>query len=147
MDAFVNKWNGKQVTILIDKDDSERLSASGDLDGLWVSKKGQHLYVQNRAKKYLHRLIMNPTKGLVVDHINRNTLDNRKSNLRVVTIQENLRNQKRLNNKTGVTGVAVMGDKFTAQIKHNYKKIHLGVFKTIEEATVARKEAETRLWA
>lgn len=44
---------------------------------------------------YLHRLIMNCPEGMVVDHINGDTLDNRKVNLRVCTRSENLLNRHR----------------------------------------------------
>lgn len=43
-------------------------------------------------KIYLHHYICPPMPGMVTDHINRNRLDNRRDNLRVVTVSENLRN-------------------------------------------------------
>lgn len=51
----------------------------------------------------MHRFIMNCPRDKVVDHINHDTLDNRKQNLRIVTQFEN--NQNLRNNKSGVTGV------------------------------------------
>lgn len=116
--------------------------------GIYLSKSGPFLYVRIKPhKKFLHRAIMNAPKGMVVDHIDRNPLNNRRSNLRVVSIQENLRNQKRPNNKTGYTGVAIAyGGKYSAQIKVNYKKIHLGIFNTIEEAYQARLKAEKKYY-
>ena len=55
----------------------------------------QHrLNKKNGNKLYLHRVIMNVKKGELVDHINHNTLDNRKRNLRACTQQQNLRNRK-----------------------------------------------------
>jgi hypothetical protein len=44
---------------------------------------------------YLHRLITGAPKGKVVDHINRDPLDNRRANLRIVTQVENERNSAR----------------------------------------------------
>jgi hypothetical protein len=114
-----------------------------------IHKVGGYYYQRiSPSKKNLSRIISKCPKGLQVDHINRNTLDNRRCNLRNVTQQENLRNQKRANNKTGYTGVALhkQTGKFTAQLKHNYKKIHLGIFKTIEEAYNARQAGELKYW-
>lgn len=134
--------------VLIDKVDYDKINGYGSL---YLSKAGQFLYVRinHKGRKLsLHRIIMDCPINMVVDHINRNTLDNRKINLRIVTIQENLRNQKRPNNRTGYTGVAIYpGGRFTAQIKHNYVKYHLGIFNTPEEAYVVRQEAERRYWS
>ncbi len=44
-------------------------------------------------KVYMHRLIMNNPIGLVVDHINNQTLDNRRENLRIVSQSENIANR------------------------------------------------------
>ena len=139
----ISPKHGKQI-VLVDKDIYYKCLDSG----LYVHKIGQFLYVRIKpTKQYLHRFVMNPPKNKVVDHINRDTLDNRRSNLRICTIQQNLQNQKRTNNKTGHTGVAIykLGKGgFSAQIKINYKKIHLGVFRTIKEAFKVRKQAEKK---
>ena len=97
------------------------------------------------GKIRLHRLIMDCPDDMVVDHINHNSLDNRKFNLRVCTLQQNNKNQKKKsNNKSGVIGISwdKSRRKWCAQIMYNRKHIHLGRFKTKEEAIQARKQAE-----
>lgn len=135
---------GKHI-ILLDNKDYKEIEKS---NGLYLNRVGKYLYARIKPKKvYLHRLFSGAKKGEVTDHINRNTLDNRRRNLRVGTIQDNLRNQKRSNNKTGYTGVAIAYDgKYSAQIVINYKKKHLGIFNTIKEALEARKKAERKYW-
>ena len=102
--------------------------------------------IKGTTKKIrIHRLIMDCPDNMVVDHINHNPLDNRKSNLRICTQQQNNKNQKKkTNNKSGVIGVSWdrSRGKWCAQIMHNNKHIHLGRFDTIEEAIEARKHAE-----
>lgn len=85
----------------------------------------------------LHRFLMNPQKNMVVDHINHNRLDNRKSNLRICTQQQNCMNKK-------CTGVFFDNSKnrWCARIMINGKSKHLGYFKTKEEAIEVRKQAE-----
>jgi len=97
--------------------------------------------------KFLHRIIMDDPEDLVVDHINRNRLDNRRENLRIVSQQENGMNlsmSKR--NKSGVAGVHwnKTRDKWQAQISYKYKHIFLGYFEKLEDATKTRKDAEMK---
>lgn len=95
----------------------------------------------------LHRLIMGVDKGFDVDHINHDTSDNRKCNLRIVTRSQNNMNVRLQKNSTSkVTGVVFdkARNKYKAQIGVNYKNIVLGRFDTIEEAIQARKDAEKK---
>jgi hypothetical protein len=144
-----SKKYGK-MTILVDDDDYVKMQKDF-VNMKWsITKNHNGFYAQKRVNKkniYLHRYIMNFPNGYV-DHFNRNTLDNRKENLRVTTNANNLRNGNiRKNNKTGVRGVYYDKNrkKFVASIKVNYKTIHLGRFKTLEEAKQKRLEAETNL--
>ena len=83
------------------------------------------------------------------DHINRNKLDNRKSNLRPCTQQENCRNRsKQSNNKSGFIGVYwdKYYNKWVAQIKNNQKTIKLGSFTNKNDAVIARLKAEKDIY-
>lgn len=85
----------------------------------------------------MHRLITGATKGFVVDHINGDTLDNRKTNLRICTHRENLRNQKPQKNKSSkYKGVSYHKNqkKWVAYIRLPNKLVHLGSFDTEIEA-------------
>jgi hypothetical protein len=87
--------------------------------------------------EWLHRLVAQTPEGLVGDHINGNPLDNRRKNLRNCTQRQNLMNTSKKNtNKSGVKGVSYhkKSGKWVAQIYENGKKVHLGVFGSIEEA-------------
>jgi hypothetical protein len=94
----------------------------------------------------LHRFVMGCTykDGKVVDHIDGNTLNCQKSNLRLCTNTENVRNQKlHKNNKSGYKGVSRCKDakKWQAYICINRKTINLGSFNCPEDAHEAYKEA------
>lgn len=94
----------------------------------------------------MHRLVLGVTDPKIsVDHIHHNHADNRKSELRIVSQQENIYNsQIRKDNKSGHTGVhydAAHG-KWRARIEVNGKRIHLGFFLNEADAISARKNAE-----
>ena len=80
----------------------------------------------------LHREIMNPPKGLLVDHRNNNSLDNRRANLRLATHIENLYNRQKTRSKTTSRFIGVSFDKgrerWCAYINDGGKRIWLGSF-------------------
>ena len=86
-----------------------------------------------------HHLVIDCESGIVRDHKNRNKIDNRKENLRVVTYSENNSN-RHYKNKTGYRGVSKNGSGFSARVFINGKNKYLGTYRTIEEAVKARKE-------
>jgi len=96
-----------------------------------------------RSKNQLvHRLIWLMSYGEIpeedIDHINGNRSDNRLENLREVSRMENLWN--RHNVKGYIFNPSTR--KYQARICHNYKRIHIGVFDTPEEATAAYMKAK-----
>ena len=119
-----------------------------------ISGNGHKFYAARFVKKgpgktktiYLHREIMKPPAGLLVDHRNTNTLDNRRTNLRPATHSQNTCNRlksKRKNVSSQFVGVYL--DKRTgrwiSQIAYRRKKLHLGVFDTEMAAARAHDEA------
>lgn len=101
-------------------------------------------YVSNYKYGLIHRYIMKCPKGKYIDHINHDTLDNRKSNLRICTNAENCRNTiSTKNDKSKYKGVSwyKRDSVWTSQIHLNYKKIHLGRFISEIEAAKAYDKA------
>ena len=85
--------------------------------------------------------------ALEIDHINGNTLDNRWSNLREVTISEQNRNLGlKKTNTSGICGVYWFKStkSWRAKIDFDKKQIHLGFYKNFFEACCARKSAERK---
>ena len=102
-------------------------------------------YIKNNKSKLIHRYLYETYKpnediiNLEIDHINRNKLDNRMSNLRVATSGQNNYNRES-KNKTGYRGVHKDKKKYNARIK--YKGEEYGVYglETKEEAALAYNE-------
>ena len=94
---------------------------------------------------FLHHIVLgNPKKGMVTDHINMDTLDNRKKNLRFATHSQNHANEpKQKNNTSGYKGVWLNklkskdSKKWVANILFQGKKQCLGIYFTPEEAAQA----------
>ena len=127
--------------VLIDKEDIEKIQKyywNVKPDGNNKTK----FYVQTTEKGkriHLHRYILNLPKyngKNCVDHRNGNTLDNRKENLKVCTLKENLQNMKlSKRNKCGIKGVSWCNSQQRWRVYKN--KTYLGSFKTVEEARTA----------
>lgn len=103
-----------------------------------------------RGTVILHRLLMGTTNAEHIDHINNDTLDNRRSiNLREASFAENMQNVKGpyKNNKCGIKGVYwdKKAGKWKAQIKIDKKVKFLGYFLTKEEAGKKSEEARAAM--
>jgi len=101
-------------------------------------------YVVSRFNKKIismHRLIMGFPEGLDVDHIDGNTLNNRKSNLRSVTHRQNSQNRKKIIKKTSVYNGVYYDKRARGWVSRIHdlqgKSIWLGVFVTEKEAAIA----------
>ena len=93
---------------------------------------------QKQRKIYMHKEILQ-VKGFFTDHKNGNTLDNRRTNLRAATNQQNQLNRgKPSNNRTGYKGVyPTWGGRWRARLFIHRKGINGGTYDTKEEAATA----------
>jgi hypothetical protein len=131
--------------VLIDADDAERVSkhtwhvlraSSARIDFATDVQKPNG----KQAKLYLHRFLKQCPDGFDVDHIHHNYLDLRKSELRIVTRQQNSQNMRSHRNTTSrFKGVHwhKQKSKWQALIGHNYKNVHLGYFPSERDAALA----------
>ncbi len=130
----VNLTNCKEI-MLCDLSDWERLKK-------FCWSKGYTGYAEARVNGRtvpFHHLVIDCEKGMVRDHINRNKLDNRRENLRVVTYSLNNTNRS-YKNKTGERGISKNGSGFSARAFIDGESKYLGTYRTIEEAAKARNE-------
>ena len=129
------------VYTIVDDEDYKELSKYH-----WYIFTGGYAYNEKLGK--MHRFLMNPDSGLVVDHINHNRLDNRKCNLRVCTQQQNQFNRRpKSDSRTGYKGVKICTldsgkKKYKASICCDGIQHYYGWFDTPEEAA-----AEYNKWA
>jgi HNH endonuclease len=94
---ITNALTFKKFYTIIDREDLEKVKQNAYRVNLTMNETTYAVYTcqTTRTSKRLHRLIMNTPKGLVVDHINHNGLDNRKENLRNCTLAENNQNKRK----------------------------------------------------
>lgn len=138
----------RRYVALVDEADYEFLSqfkwfATGE-SKCWVyaaTNKGS----RNRP---MHRILMGEPIGFKVDHWDGDTLNNRRSNLRVCSNAENIRNMKIRGGTSQFKGVYWNKDRkhWRAQIMLDYKKRNLGGFSTEEDAARAYDAAALRLF-
>lgn len=98
--------------------------------------------IDGRTKNVrMHRVILDPPSHLYVDHVNGDTLDNRRRNIRICTPGENVCNRRvQYNNPTGFKGVLrnpKTGLPFIVRIRFNGISKHVGTFATAEAAARA----------
>jgi hypothetical protein len=107
-----------------------------------------HQRIDGKDKTVLiHRIIMGAKKGEIVDHINGNTLDNRRQNLRICTNAENCRNKKiHSDNQNGFKGIRKHKNFWQAKVTKDYKDYYAGSFKTPLEAAIAYNKKAKELF-
>ncbi len=137
-------YTSKGEEFYFDIEDYDRIK-----DYCWYLHRGYVISVEAQTNKeiYFHRLILPYMSNRVIDHINHQTNDNRKNNLRIVTQSENQMNKKKQSNNTsGVTGVYYDNkyNRWYSVINYNKNVLHLGHYNKFDDAVKARKEAEEK---
>ena len=143
-----NRDNTKSGEFIIDLEDIEKVKYLK-----WRLDTNSRVITGNQHKKlhiYLSRYLMGLERGddLVVDHINGDWYDNRKSNLRVCTQAENLLNRNVINSVSTYKGVFYDKERsrWEVEIRYHGKKYHLKRWRLLQEAVYARYVAECKLF-
>ncbi len=114
-------------------------------NGKTVYARRGELHCGKSRTVFLHRVILGILDPKIqTDHIDRNGLNNRRTNLRVATRSENMRNKgAQRNNKSGFKGVSWNADmrKWEAKINILGRQTRLGMFDAVEAAHAAYREA------
>lgn len=133
---------------LVDDEDFDYLNQwkwyANNLKGKFYAVRSESINKKYTGCLLMHRVIMNPTKGLVVDHINGDTLNNQKNNLRNCTHADNIKNQKlSISNKTGFRGVSWHKNNkvYESRIRSNNISYYIGSFNNPIDAAKAYNEA------
>ena len=138
-----NRQGNEKCRAIIDLDDIKKVK-----DYNWCENGAGYIIsnkTQSHPKLYLHRFIIDYSDEKFIDHIDGNTMNNRKSNLRIVNPQQNMMNRRAVKpTKSGVVGVNYVRktNKWKAVIMINRKTIFLGYYNDLEEAIEVRKQAE-----
>lgn len=149
-DNYTVGFTKQNTPFVIDKEDYDKIR-----DYRWTDNHDGYIatVINIGNKKYktifLHRLITNCPSDKVVDHINHDKTDNRKSNLRICTRQENNRNRRLAkNNISNTTGVYYNKEiqKWIAYIMVDKEQKYLGSFDNIDDAIRVRGKAQSNIF-
>lgn len=134
--------NSDRVAVIDDED-------SPLLNFTWSINASGYAY-RTADHVFMARTVIHAIEGYIVDHIDGDTLNNRRANLRQVLPRENARNlaAAQKDSFAGFIGVGWHGGrgKWQASIRADGKLHHLGLFADVEDAKRARAEAEIRIW-
>lgn len=139
-------YNNKGI-VLVDDIDYERLNkytwslhkscvqTCTKVDGKWIIRK-------------IHHCILNKVSGLEIDHIDRNYLNNQRSNLRLVTPSQNAINKAKVSGTSRFKGVCwdKSRNKWMSYIKKDKKRIHIGRFINEIDAALSYNEMALKLF-
>lgn len=125
---------------LVDKLDAPRIGQHK-----WRLAKGYAVTTVDHVLVQMHSMIMGFREGLIVDHEDRDPLNNQRYNLRWATHAENMRNRMSSCGKSKFKGVVPTKSAWIAQIKSHGKKHYLGAFASERRAAMAYDQAAIRL--
>ena len=148
MRLLINKA-GVTYTVLYDEQDHPLISKNSWCVSFMRSGKPRVESRINQKLVRLHRLIAGAVeKDQKADHINGNTLDNRRQNLRLVTREQNMQNLHGANkkNSTGVRGVCKRERRYIARATLNRKRIYVGSFSNLKDAENAIKYIDLKIF-
>lgn len=144
VEVSLTDLSGQQHRVVVDAADAHLLANS-----TWRIRRGGYVVRQYGGQTiFLHRLILAPKPGQVVDHVNGDKLDNRRVNLRICSIAQNSKNQAlRVTNTSGFKGVHPAGTrgKWQARIRCDGKQHYLGLFDDPRVAAHAYNRAAVEL--
>lgn len=130
----VVKYDSKFYEFFKDK----RIFVSGSKLNNSGRKLSYAVFTYNGIKWKLHRYVIGAKEGEIVDHINRDTMDNTLNNLRIVTFVENMANRDyKATSVTGYRCVYPAGKRFRASTRISGKNYHIGRFDTPLQAAKA----------
>lgn len=140
----LHRKNAENLWTIIDLEDLEKVinfpytwfsKYNHTNDEYYVVASEYHPELQRSKQVFLHQFLTN-ANGKDVDHVNNDTLDNRKSNMRVVEESNNSKNRKgrNKNNKSGYRNVSFINGKWIVQLQVDGKNKRLGSFDDVHEA-------------
>ncbi|MBB6672594.1 HNH endonuclease [Cohnella nanjingensis] len=154
---FLKRKDGTVMEALVDSADIELLNtykgtwhAHCDLKNNGCYARGCIFKGKIKSTISMHRFLMNQPTGFMIDHINHNGLDNRRSvNLRIVSNSENQLNRKGVtrHSKSGLRNVYWNNtrSRWQAAIKKSGKVYYFGFYDDIHEASVAAENGRRSL--
>lgn len=140
---YVEFETSSGVTFFVSPEDADVVTVNGPF---CANTAGGRNYIQctiNGTQTYLHRLIAGAPRGMVVDHIDGNSRNCTRSNLRICTQQQNMRNNHKSRTGVkrpyiGVSAISKYGKSWAAQIRQNGSYEYIGSFDCAEDAARAR---------
>ena len=139
---------------LVDDEDYEELNKykwhaawAPSTKSFYAARNSKQINNSKRNTIYMHKELLSPAKGMQVDHINHDTLDNRRGNLRIATLSENRANSRiQANSTSGYKGVTwnLRNNKWWSQIVVNCKHEYLGSFTCLMKAAAAYNRAAAK---
>jgi len=137
MTKEIELLNSNLKALVDDEDYDELIKYSWSID-----KQG---YIRNGSKGLMGRYIMKALTGQIVDHIDRNILNNRKCNLRFCSDSQNLQNRIKRRSKRYI-GIYRAGKKWAAKIQKDGHQIYLGIFNDPKDAADEYDDAAIELF-